>query len=615
VRWDGTRAPLWLALGLATLAACASEPRRDVVRISQTELILRAGPTPPDRSLADWRPQALPDVWGRARRHVATEGWYHAEIHLEQAPEELWAVYLPRVALNAAVFVNGRLVGDGGSFGPQVARNWNTPLLFPVPVGLLAAGPNAIDVRLKMTPLAPGAIAPFEVGPAREVRTAFEWRYLSQVTLGEVVTATTLVTVFLIGVIYLRRDPAGDVRWFMAGVVLWAWSALDSFVRTTPMPERMWLWSQAMAINGFVPCFVVAFHRVRALDRRWLERALAAVAVTGGILLATVSPYDFFTVVLGWMVVTLLLGGYVVALIVAATREQRRQARLFVIPAVLGFGFGVHDVAWIVVARSLPPFLLSPYIAPLAMTATAWTMTVHLVDVLAESERLNRELEQRVQEKHAELEQNYGRLRALERGQAVAAERERIMRDMHDGMGGQLVSTLALVESGRSTPDGVAEALRDALDDLRLVIDSLDPGEQDLLAVLATVRARLEPRLTRHGLRFDWQVVDLPSIPGLGPESVLQALRIVQEAITNVVKHAGARVITVRTGTTNGAGGNRAAFVEVRDDGGGMDLGRRNGRGLTNMARRAAVLGGRVELDSGPGGTAVRLWIPVPDAT
>src|SRR5262249_35045716 len=161
---------------------------------------------------------------------------------------------------------------------------------------------------------------------------------------------------------------------------------------------------------------------------------------------------------------------------------------------------------------------------------SAWVLLGRLVDAHRETVALNRDLERRVDEKHRELEANYARVANLERQHAVAEERARLMRDVHDGVGGQLVSALALVEQSDTGPEEIVDSIRAALEDLRFVIDSLDPSEDDLLSVLGSVRSRLEPRLSRHGLRFAWQVTDLPAVEGFGPDMALQAMRIVQEA-------------------------------------------------------------------------------------
>jgi signal transduction histidine kinase len=252
--------------------------------------------------------------------------------------------------------------------------------------------------------------------------------------------------------------------------------------------------------------------------------------------------------------------------------------------------------------------LLSPYIPAVAVLTSAWVLVGRLVDAHREAAALNRDLERRVADKHRELEDNYARLAQLERDRAIAEERARLMRDVHDGVGGQLVSTLALVEGGPASTEAVADSIRAALEDLRLVIDSLDPSEDDLLSVLASVRSRLEPRLARHGLRFAWQVTDLPAVEGFGPDMALQAMRIVQEALTNVVKHARARTVTVRTGESDGE--RPGVFIEVHDDGRGIAADAPLGRGLTNMARRAARLGGTIDVRSDASGTTVRLWLP-----
>jgi signal transduction histidine kinase len=218
------------------------------------------------------------------------------------------------------------------------------------------------------------------------------------------------------------------------------------------------------------------------------------------------------------------------------------------------------------------------------------------------------ELEQRIADKQDELSKNFKRLNKLAVVRMVSAERERIMREMHDGMGGNLVSTLAMIESGDFDKDELSEAIRGALDDMRLVIDSLDPDVDDIPTLLAMVRCRLEPRLRRRGLRFDWRVDDLPELDGMGPEQYLHILRIVQESITNIIKHAEAKTIVVST-RIDEAGDN--AIVVVEDDGGGIDEHATRGRGLQNMKHRAAELGGTIDIASIEEGTRVELRIPL----
>ncbi len=598
-------------LVLALLAGCAAGPPDGLIVVDRTELAVTDDATPPADGDTRWQPRALPDAWDVARRREARGGWYRAWIHLERAPEEVWAVLLPRLGQNAAVIVDGHLLGDGGRFTEPIARNWNRPLLFPAPTGLLQAGDNLVQVRLAASPASGLFLDPFEIGPDRVLRPRYEHRYFRQVTLAEVISFTTLAIAGLVGLVFLRRDEHRAHRWTVAGIVLWALATSNFYVRDIPVPSRLWEWGFAVVQSAIVPCFVLSFHRTLGVVRPRLERCMFAGWVLGAVALALVDPLLAFRTMVAWFGVSVALAVYLGVLILRADRAGEGSLGLFFPVTVIGVLFCTHDlVAALTGTLPLGVFLI-PYIPAAAILTAAWRAIARLVRALDESETLNRELDRRVQDKAAELERTYDQLRDLERDHAVARERERITRDIHDGLGGHLVSTLAMIEGGDDfAREDVAEALRGALDDLRLVIDSLDPSEEDLLAVLAAVRTRLEPRLRRRGIRFDWQVRDVPSAPALGPAGLLRALRIVQETITNTIKHAGASTITVRTGEAADPEGRPSVFVSVRDDGRGFDPTHVEGRGLVNMERRGRELGGRVVVDTGAAGTTVTLWLP-----
>jgi signal transduction histidine kinase len=111
-------------------------------------------------------------------------------------------------------------------------------------------------------------------------------------------------------------------------------------------------------------------------------------------------------------------------------------------------------------------------------------------------------------------------------------------------------------------------------------------------------------------LRLEWQVADLPRLPWLDALSALEVLRILQEVLTNVIKHSGATAVTIATATH----GNEVR-VRLVDDGRGFDVpqvrARSSGRGLPNLERRATRIGGRVDLQSSPAGTVVELALPI----
>ncbi|PLC05653.1 hypothetical protein CY658_00795 [Variovorax sp. RO1] len=169
---------------------------------------------------------------------------------------------------------------------------------------------------------------------------------------------------------------------------------------------------------------------------------------------------------------------------------------------------------------------------------------------------------------------------------------------------------LAQTERGDATSAEVAGVLRTCIDDLRLVIDSLEPVEHDLTTLLGTLRYRLGRRMEAAGIAMVWEVEDIPALPWLDPEAALHVLRIVQEALANVLKHARAREVHLSVRRD----GDRIA-LSLADDGCGCGFdaaGITEGRGHQTQHQRAQKLQAALTLNSRPGeGTRVELRLPL----
>jgi signal transduction histidine kinase len=196
-----------------------------------------------------------------------------------------------------------------------------------------------------------------------------------------------------------------------------------------------------------------------------------------------------------------------------------------------------------------------------------------------------------------------------QRHQVLLLERERLTREVHDGLGGQLVSVLSMVERGRSNPNEVAEALRRAIDDIRIVIDSLDPDTTDLPTSLGKLRARLEPLLRRNGIELRWRVEDVPGLETIPPEAVLNVLRIIQEAVTNMLRHPNSESVEVEITSSSVEQGQ--LHMSIRDDGRGLPGNIRSGGSqIANMKSRADQLGAEIRFEGTKSGTRIDLTIP-----
>ncbi len=187
-------------------------------------------------------------------------------------------------------------------------------------------------------------------------------------------------------------------------------------------------------------------------------------------------------------------------------------------------------------------------------------------------------------------------------------------RDLHDGLGPQLASlTLTLAaarELLRHDVDAVDMLIQElaihtqaAIADIRRVVyDLRPPALDDLGLVLALCEQAAQ--YSHAGLQIAVQAPE--HLPPLPAAVEVAAYRIVQEALTNVIRHAQARTCTVCLTLGD------ALDVAIRDDGVGLPPGGRAGVGLTSMRERTAELGGTCRIESVPGGgTCIRVHLPL----
>ncbi|MEO7642744.1 MAG: ATP-binding protein, partial [Ramlibacter sp.] len=238
----------------------------------------------------------------------------------------------------------------------------------------------------------------------------------------------------------------------------------------------------------------------------------------------------------------------------------------------------------------------------------------YVVLTLNRAERSNEELEQHVARKTTELELSYAQLRANEQESVRVHERERLLRDMHDGLGAQLMTALRGVERGALAPAQIAQSLQDSLDELRLLMDSTDMGHY-LPGALAAWRNRWDGRLAAAGVTLDWRIDESLDQVQLSSEKAMQVMRILQEAATNIVKHAQARHMSLAAQVRQ-QDGRPVLCIEIADDGIGLGPAtpRAGARGLKNMQYRAGEIGAvlRVEGLAAPlTGCLVALAVPL----
>jgi signal transduction histidine kinase len=261
-------------------------------------------------------------------------------------------------------------------------------------------------------------------------------------------------------------------------------------------------------------------------------------------------------------------------------------------------------------------FALLPYAGVIIFLVFAFALGRRLVDALGTVENLNVILEDRVAAATSELERTQKQIRELEIAVALEQERERIMREMHDSVGSNLISALAIAEHG-DAPISTVATLKRSLTDLRIAVDSLEQVDGDVTPLLASFRHRMEPDLRAAGWRFDWQVEEVPPLSWLNSANALHVLRILQEALSNALTHSGGNVVTFGSARSVRSGSPGVA-ITIADNGTGLKCPTSSGsnpiggKGHANMQARAHALSAQLSLSNIKGGGAiVTLWLPV----
>ncbi|ABM39376.1 sensor histidine kinase [Polaromonas naphthalenivorans] len=578
----------------------------------------------------DWRPVSLPhavppellpgvDDPLRPRTVVS---WYRLQVPRQQdAADALnpYYLYIPRWKTDGqlAVYASGRLVYR--SSGNLLWNGSNHPLWIPLDKARSAELPDSLLLRVEHLRATGAAVSSVWLGRQDEIGWRYRMRDLLQVQLPLMVSAAFLAVGLFALFVWIRQKAASRAPDSL--YLLFFAMSLASFIRSLhfyvgqfklPLPDQWFGWLTISALFWLIATSHFLLVRLHRRPQPRLSRAVIGItALVSLVTLPLLSAVLPGASELARVIYLVLLGmGFAIA--ISGLRNARLagsgEGLLLASWGVAGMLLGVHD--WLLQNNlvSVEGSYLSVYVGTGLFLIFMYIMFRRYLGALEEARQANASLAQRLRAREAELNASHARLREVEHRQTLSQERQRLMQDMHDGLGSSLVSALRVVEDGQLHEAQVADVLRSCIDDLKLAIDSMEPVEADLLLLLATLRFRLGNRLKSSSIRLVWNISDVPALPWLDPRNALHILRILQEAFANILKHAQASEIGVST-----SAGNGWIEVAVADNGQGFSVDeamKGGGKGLMNQRRRAEAIGGEVLLASSSKGSVLTLRLP-----
>lgn len=599
-----------LALCLGLWLPAHAVAHQQVIEITHAQYLLSDAAELPGAD-EPWLPVALPHRAPKPAGQALVGYWYRASFDYADARQPLWLL-LPKLRSGGMVFINGVEVGEIRSADHETQVRWFRPHLMFLPAVLLVQGRNEMAVHFAIRePLT--SFGALSVGPEKPQREAYERLLFWEATSTEIASITCLVSGILILVLWSRRLKESLYGLFGICVLLWG---LRTFIFRIPeVPMDWWIvWRFAYYVTtgGFLAFITLFLMRFSGAHKPAFERVLIAHWIVGLLGFAAIGqparPFmdaywtagflPFFV----WSVVC--LSGF-------ALRQRTGSSMAMVLAILLAFGLALHDFAVQHGIGGFPEFYLLHLGIPAFLLVMAFVLLERFIDSLGRAEAASEELARRIADREWELAGTYRKLGDVERSRATSDERRRIMQEMHDGVGSQLLSTLVMVQRGAATQHETAALLQECLDDMRLAIDSLSPHDNDFLPALGNFRFRMESRFKAMGLALAWRNHGMPDALRIQPHAGLQILRILQEALANVLKHARAARVEIDLHF-----GARCLRITVQDDGTGMGAGEKSrGHGLMNMHMRADRIGAALSIESATTGTCIVLDVPLPAVT
>jgi len=571
-----------------------------------------------------WQPVKLPDVIelpasAEVNEHTPmARVWFRFRLQIpthSTSPDQEFAVFGNRMMGGAyAVWANGRLLHANINDWPM---QFNTPLYVTLPLEMTAPG-QSVEVLIAMPyRLNQGyAVGSLYAGPVGTTGNARDWRVFWQKLAPQ---ASTWVMLLVGGLsLHLWWARRQDDTNLMLALLSAALLVCNCQYFYNPMNnETLSLWYNSIVDSSVSWVLVLVFFFTLRFKRRHFPRfeaALVAFALT--ITVITLPVWD-------WQENALLLQHYfnIAGCIGMTGFVTWRSVKTSSLEehAVTGSVwlltlFGIHDIFTITAQTQPDEIFLFPFAALAIASAFMFISQRQHIGAIKAQEQFTTTLEISLRKRETELREKHAQLIAMENSRTLLEERQRLVRDMHDGIGSALMTSMIMAQGAQISPTQMADTLRDCLDDLKAVIDSLEPVGHDVRTLLGTLRQRLDDRIKSAGLALAWKVGDVPPLPWLHPPQALHVLRIVQEALSNVLKHARATQVEVAVAATLSATGEEGVTITITDNGRGFDASTQTtGRGLRHMQERASTLGGAVTINATPNaGARVCVWLPGP---
>lgn len=536
---------------------------------------------------------------------------------LQSLPDDGLFMFISRYQENVLIDLNGSLIFQSTDFGHWKGPLSNNSAYLRLPTNHLRVGENELKLTLSYETFRLLALSDVVIAPRDTLYPYYASFVFMQTTLKPVMLGAQIFLALLSLVAFILRTKDALYAW-LSGLLFYACGvSAGLFADFWPYAAQLSVWFIVMAPIGgiFMTGFSLSFAEIQRPGFLKYTLVIIPLPIFALVFSGTAS---FREVAFAFSIpLTLILYCLSAAIILfAVVRKPTFEGIVFLCGLCL-LTFGVLRDFANGYGENASGFMLSQFSRTLAFIGVAVFIVRRQAKIAKALDLAADTLRKRLAQKEEELREQYAREERLLKEQAVSEERRRLTADLHDGVAGHLATIVALADLEASDkPNEQDEVIgdmrssaRNALIDLRLVLDALSVPEPDLRLALASFRDRCVEPIERMGVSVEWSMAALPDTHGLTRSDVLHIVRILQEALTNAVRHGAPACISIE------ARGFGPDSVEIHvENRGGIwkeNPNRSAGLGVQNMRARAQALKGSLDILARPDGAILRLIFPV----
>ena len=611
---------LWLGL-LVFITPAQAQNTHCEPRLMSVEVAQATGEplSPPPET--GWHSASLPDIsWQSRWPNYRGNAWYKLQWQNPECDDQLVALHVRSLGVAGAIFLNHSLLWRDANLTEPLSRSIGVPRYWVLPDTLLKPGINTLWIWVSGATTQYTGLQHIELGTLPTVLAAQQaswWQNQALLLLNLGVTGVLGTLAFFI---WLRRRNEHSYGLYALQALLWLlYCSLQMRQETGPLFSDSLQMSRVnmLLFLGFIlsfSLFVWSFGNYQHMRRLWIAAFLLLLLTTPIVVLV---PAAFLPLALLGVFLTTLIVFWLTCLLfpIRAWRTKHSEQLWLSLCLLVYFATSIHDTA-AALGLSSSTQLYSSYTSLLTMLFMSALLSWRLVNTMRRIEQFNKELSQSVTQAREELQETLLRKHELALNNLRLQERLHIAQDLHDGLGSSLIRSMAMIEQQRDPlPNqqflSILKLLRD---DLRQLIDTGASAKLDVPELpttwIAPLRYRFGNLFDSLDIHADWTIAPHWQ-PKPSPLQVLALTRLVEEALTNVVKHSRATHLRIVLQQLD----NHTLQLLIEDNGVGFDVDAVQTAGLSigmrSMCSRMQHIGATLTVHSRPGHTCLEVLLPL----